>query len=547
MKSQRSLLRSIGIGIFIILAVVIYAFGFTVTDVNFDEIRSESRLTQLTRILRALAHPDVIEYEQEEVEITTPVYLPCPAGGAPELSPDTSGPYLVLTPGCGEAKELIMVEGFNFLPGNRGPINFVPPSGANLTIGNFEVDADGHFELNVQLPNRQPVAEAQTIKAIARQNVGAPRFSDLAKTTFDKILETVFLALLATTFGTMLAIPVSFIAARNLMEDVNSPLTNISFSIIGWPIGIYVGILVARWVGGLSGMFVQNNLLSIGGALLSPVAIWGILRVVLAQPDPTQANPVGRIVRILGYLLAGALGIFAFYQIGHLGMTFGSYLEAQLGSLGFLGNFVFQLADILRTITPAIAALAGGAVVSSAGGRLGQTVTDRLAAPMVKIINLVVAAVAGFVLLALLGALVEWFYQLNNPLATLWVPGIIGAVIGIVFALRATPKEAFAIGTAVYYVTRTLLNATRSIEPLIMVIVFVVWVGIGPFAGALALGLHTIAALAKLFSEQVESILPGPLEAIQATGATRLQTIVYAVVPQIIPPLYLLYHVSLGY
>jgi phosphonate transport system permease protein len=69
-----------------------------------------------------------------------------------------------------------------------------------------------------------------------------------------------------------------------------------------------------------------------------------------------------------------------------------------------------------------------------------------------------------------------------------------------------------------------------------MVIVFAVWVGIGPFAGTLALALHTIAALAKLYSEQVESIMAGPLEAVTATGATRLQTIIYAVIPQIIPP-----------
>jgi ABC-type phosphate/phosphonate transport system permease subunit len=69
-----------------------------------------------------------------------------------------------------------------------------------------------------------------------------------------------------------------------------------------------------------------------------------------------------------------------------------------------------------------------------------------------------------------------------------------------------------------------------------MAIVFVVWVGVGPFAGVLALSLHTIASQAKLFSEQVESILPGPIEAIKATGADRLQTIIYAVMPQIIPP-----------
>ena len=69
-----------------------------------------------------------------------------------------------------------------------------------------------------------------------------------------------------------------------------------------------------------------------------------------------------------------------------------------------------------------------------------------------------------------------------------------------------------------------------------MVIVFAVWVGIGPFAGVLALGLHTVASLAKLYSEQLESISHGPLEAILATGANRLQMIIYAVIPQIVPP-----------
>jgi len=87
-----------------------------------------------------------------------------------------------------------------------------------------------------------------------------------------------------------------------------------------------------------------------------------------------------------------------------------------------------------------------------------------------------------------------------------------------------------------YYLTRGILNILRSIEPLIMAIVFVVWVGLGPFAGVLALAVHSVAALGKLYSEAVESIDAGPIEAITATGANRLQTIVYAVIPQIVPP-----------
>jgi phosphonate transport system permease protein len=88
----------------------------------------------------------------------------------------------------------------------------------------------------------------------------------------------------------------------------------------------------------------------------------------------------------------------------------------------------------------------------------------------------------------------------------------------------------------IYFITRGVFNIVRSIEPLIWAVVFAVWVGIGPFAGVLALGMHSIAALGKLYSEQVESIDPGPIEAIRATGANALQTIVYAVVPQIVPP-----------
>jgi len=92
------------------------------------------------------------------------------------------------------------------------------------------------------------------------------------------------------------------------------------------------------------------------------------------------------------------------------------------------------------------------------------------------------------------------------------------------------------ITMGIYYVVRTTLNILRSIEPLIMAIVFVVWVGLGPFAGVLALAVHSIAALGKLYSESVESIDPGPIEAIASTGANRLQTVIYAVIPQIVPP-----------
>ncbi|MCK4804299.1 MAG: phosphonate ABC transporter, permease protein PhnE, partial [Spirochaetes bacterium] len=92
------------------------------------------------------------------------------------------------------------------------------------------------------------------------------------------------------------------------------------------------------------------------------------------------------------------------------------------------------------------------------------------------------------------------------------------------------------ITMSIYYLTRTILNIIRAIEPLIWALIAVVWVGLGPFAGIIALTIHSIASLGKLYSEAIENIDPGPIEAIQATGATWLQTIMYAVVPQMVPP-----------
>jgi phosphonate transport system permease protein len=92
------------------------------------------------------------------------------------------------------------------------------------------------------------------------------------------------------------------------------------------------------------------------------------------------------------------------------------------------------------------------------------------------------------------------------------------------------------ISFAVYYILRVVLNFVRSIEPLIWAIIFSVWVGIGPYAGMIALLVHTIASNAKLYSEAIENIEQGPVEAISATGANKVQIVWYAVVPQIVLP-----------
>jgi phosphonate transport system permease protein len=119
------------------------------------------------------------------------------------------------------------------------------------------------------------------------------------------------------------------------------------------------------------------------------------------------------------------------------------------------------------------------------------------------------------------------------------------ALMGTFFALLVSVPLSFlgarnlmqgsAVGWTIYYAVRMLFNVLRSIETLILAVVMAVVVGLGPFAGVMAIVIHSIGAMGKLYSESIESIDPGPIEAITATGANRLQVILFAVLPQVVP------------
>ena len=82
---------------------------------------------------------------------------------------------------------------------------------------------------------------------------------------------------------------------------------------------------------------------------------------------------------------------------------------------------------------------------------------------------------------------------------------------------------------------RLLMNLLRAAPDLVIGTLFIVAVGLGPLAGVMALAVNTGGVLAKLFSEAVEAIDPGPVEGVRATGASRLQEIVWGVIPQVAP------------
>ena len=102
-------------------------------------------------------------------------------------------------------------------------------------------------------------------------------------------------------------------------------------------------------------------------------------------------------------------------------------------------------------------------------------------------------------------------------------------LLGFLAARNTTPH------LLVFHVTRTLLNALRSVPELIMGIIFVAAVGFGALPGVLALGLHSIGMVGKFFAEAIEHVDEAPVEAARASGATSFQVLYHAVLPQVMP------------
>ena len=84
---------------------------------------------------------------------------------------------------------------------------------------------------------------------------------------------------------------------------------------------------------------------------------------------------------------------------------------------------------------------------------------------------------------------------------------------------------------------RGVLNVLRGIDSFVFALIFVAAVGLGPFAGVLGVALHAAGSIAKLWSEAIETVEPGPMEAATMTGASRIKVIRYALIPDVLPSL----------
>ncbi|CAG9251237.1 Phosphonate transport system permease protein PhnE [Paraburkholderia unamae] len=129
----------------------------------------------------------------------------------------------------------------------------------------------------------------------------------------------------------------------------------------------------------------------------------------------------------------------------------------------------------------------------------------------------------------------EWRTYVGEMWVTLAV-ALWGTALAIVCAVPFGLMSAHNLAPNwVLQPVRRLMDACRAINEMVFAMLFIVAVGLGPFAGVLALWVHTTGVLAKLFAEAVEAIDPRPVEGVRATGASPLDEIIYGVLPQVMP------------
>jgi phosphonate transport system permease protein len=117
--------------------------------------------------------------------------------------------------------------------------------------------------------------------------------------------------------------------------------------------------------------------------------------------------------------------------------------------------------------------------------------------------------------------------------------GLFGTIAGVILALPLSVLAAVNVSPAkwLYYLSRGLIGFTRAVPDLVWALLFVTAVGLGPFPGGLALAVHSIGMLGRLFAETIENMDMAPIDALSLTGASRTQVFTHGVLPTVLPTL----------
>jgi len=471
-------------GAIVLACLLVFALGYNLTAVDMPKAIREYQDVGI--LLPRLLWPwrAAFAYDQEVFEVVQKIQAPCTdEASAPPPNPILDDePWISATPTCGELSSRPVTGGLIL--------------GTELTItgGNF---VPGQ-EVLIRWAN--PIGNPFTPRGMGETTIIIDENGEFE--TKLNIPDAVISPETAT--GAQVH---SLIIRQESVQVFGGRLSNeMHLALIGLLETIMIG-LMATFFGILAAF------------PISFLAAKNLMAPIMSAPQRIVGNVLG--------LVAG----------GWAGLQVTDFVSDRLGGL--------EQAPVQIFLVGAVAVLGLGYLGLQLGGRLSEALLSRLGKGNgYWVASVLLAVMAGFpgyqlglgfsrgVRSIVVGAEVA---AINEELY-----GIIGAVLvaaaTLFYLYRRSNTRRVPIGLMLYAVIRTILNVVRSVEALIYAIIAAIWVGLGPFAGTLALTLHTIASLAKLYSEAIESIDPGPLEALDAVGANRLQSIVYAVVPQILPP-----------
>ncbi len=404
-----------------------------------------------------------------------------------------------------------------------------------------------------------------------------------------KIIETIAIGLMATLFSTLLAVPISFFAAHNIMRRIPGGsiiyyLTRVILNVVRAIDTVVWGLIIIVWVGlgsfagvialtihsiAALGKLYSEEIEHIDAGPVEAIEATGgnffqvIRYAVLPQVIPPFLSYTllrwdinMRSATVIGFVAGGGIGFFVLETI-----RMGGYQQyaAALWTVAIVIILVDFISSRLRfnilkdqppkvennqrlKKTRNIFYLLLGIVVFLYCWEITKIKISELFNPGPTFLSLL----KDFITIDLSKKVVdnvvrELIITIMQAFMATTVGGILAIPFSFLAAKNLTGKSKALVW--IYYITRSGFNILRSIEALLYVAIFIFWVGIGPFAGMLALAVTTIALLGKLFSESIENIDPGPIEAVVASGANKMQSIMYAIVPQIVPPFlsYLIY------
>ncbi len=592
---------------FVLPALVIYAIAWQTTDVRFD--RLITRFSEAKSVFTAISQPDLFTRDTVQQSGQISFWVPCT--NPPQPLPQPSPPYNVsIDKSCGVAGDTVTLRGENFIPGEVGTIHMYAVGGTNETqiFNNSQpvqpvVGPDGKFTITFQITKFaeaegvDPAAPLEkSIEARFIQEVGPLKLSDtfydliLGRTNEvgvfvpSKILETLALGILATIFSTVLAMPLSFFAAHNIMSRVPGGQlvyyvmrTFLNFVRAVDP--IIWGLIIISWIG--LGPFTGVVALTIHStAALAKLFSEEIEHIDLGPVEAVTATGAN-MLQILRYAVVPQIyPPFLAYTLLRWDINMRSATIIGFVAGGGIGAFVIEMirqggyrqyAAALWVIALVIM------LIDYVSGVWRQRILEGSTKPVESTPRPFYRSIRSLTIIAILVVVVVYSWQLAridlrkmfepaptfgtvvsdfiridlrpevlDPVLKQMLVTIFQALLATTFGgVLAVPFSFLAArnltgqgrgSRIVYYVTRSVFNLLRSIETLLYVAIFVFWVSVGAFAGALALAVTTFALIGKLFSEAIENIEVGPLEAISATGANRLQVIVYGILPQIIPP-----------